>query len=205
MANNVNVEWIQVSNIKLNTNGTGLNNYTEVKLFDNTSQKSTLNFGNVQAGKVTSIKGVIARFSGASQVSDLQFWLDSTDANATGSTNIDLSIDMGWNFYYCIIPQDKLNFNFEAPTLTDSQKKGDSYLDNGGKYKMKAVKTNVDEVPVSQFSQETINGDEEPLVLNIQTGGTEDSHLILLDVQTPSDANSGNTEGWYYRMNFLYS
>lgn len=207
MANEVKVDWMQVSGFVLNSNGTGLSNATYTNLYNNDTKRSVLNFGNVQAGKITTPKCVVARFSGASQVSDLQFWLDSTTANATGSTNVDLS---KWEFYYCIVPQDKLNFNIETTTFTDAQKKGQidenttAYLDNTNQFHMTKIDREVDDVPVNQFSQPTAGNQNASLVLNI-TGDYADSYLIMLDVQTPTDANSGNTEGWYYRMNFLYS
>lgn len=212
MANNVTVKWMQVSNFKLANGGTGIGDgVSYIPLLNNTTQKSVLNFGNVQAGKITNIKCVVARFGGASQVSDLQFWLDSTDANATGSTNTQLTENNGWNFYYCIVPQNKLNFNIDTTTFTDAQKKGVttdgevSYLDDKNTFHMRQIETNVDDVPVNQFSAPTADNQQASLVLEIPSGEERDSYLIMLDVQTPTNANSGNTEGWYYRMNFLYS
>lgn len=212
MANNVTVKWMQVSNFKLANGGTGIGDgVSYTPLLNNTTQKSVLNFGNVQAGKITNIKCVVARFGGASQVSDLQFWLDSTDANATGSTNTQLTENNGWNFYYCIVPQNKLNFNIDTTTFTDAQKKGVttdgkvSYLDDKDTFYMRQIESNVDEVPVNQFSAPTSDNQQASLVLEIPSGEERDSYLIMLDVQTPTNANSGNTEGWYYRMNFLYS
>lgn len=207
MANEVKVNWMQVSGFVLNSNGTGLSNATYTNLYDDNTKRSVLNFGNVQAGKITTPKCVVARFSGASQVSDLQFWLDSTTANATGSTNVDLS---KWEFYYCIVPQDKLNFNIETTTFTDAQKKGETadkttaYLDAAQQFHMTKIEREVDDVAINQFPQPVTGNQNASLVLNI-TGDYADSYLIMLDVQTPTDANSGNTEGWYYRMNFLYS
>ena len=207
MANEVKVDWMQVSGFVLNSNGTGLSNATYTNLYNNDTKRSVLNFGNVQAGKITTPKCVVARFSGASQVSDLQFWLDSTTANATGSTNVDLS---KWEFYYCIVPQNKLNFNIETTTFTDAQKKGETadgetaYLDDTHQFHMTKIKRNVDDLEINQFPQPVTGNQNASLVLDI-TGDYADSYLIMLDVQTPTDANSGNTEGWYYRMNFLYS
>lgn len=207
MANEVKVDWMQVSGFVLNSNGTGLSNATYTNLYNNDTKRSVLNFGNVQAGKITTPKCVVARFSGASQVSDLQFWLDSTTANATGSTNVDLS---KWEFYRCIVPQDKLNFNIETTTFTDAQKKGQTadettaYLDDAHQFHMTKMEREVDDVAINQFPQPTTENQNASLVLDI-TGDYADSYLIMLDVQTPTDANSGNTEGWYYRMNFLYS
>lgn len=212
MANNVTVKWMQVSNFKLANGGTGIGDgVTYTPLLNDTTKKNVLNFGNVQAGKITNIKCVVARFGGASQVSDLQFWLDSTDANARGSTNTQLTENNGWNFYYCIVPQNKLNFNIDTTTFTDAQKKGVttdgkvSYLDDKNTFYMRQIESNVDEVPVNQFSAPTTDNQQASLVLEIPSGEERDSYLIMLDVQTPTNANSGNTEGWYYRMNFLYS
>lgn len=212
MANNVTVKWMQVSNFKLANGGTGIGDgVTYTSLLNDATKKNVLNFGNVQAGKITNIKCVVARFGGASQVSDLQFWLDSTDANATGSTNTQLTENNGWNFYYCIVPQNKLNFNIDTTTFTDAQKKGVTtdgkvaYLDDKNTFYMRQIEKNVDEVPVNQFPAPTTENQQASLVIEIPSGEERDSYLIMLDVQTPTNANSGNTEGWYYRMNFLYS
>lgn len=211
MANNITVKWMQVSNFQLESDGEGLSNANYDNLYSDTTKTSILNFGNVQAGKVTNIKCVVAQFSGASHVSDLQFWLDSTSANATGSTNVDLS-GTGWEFYHCIVPKSKLNFNIETTTFSEAQKKGQtssgtettvSYLDEKNTFYMTPLKRTPDEVAVNQFADTT--NTNEALAIDIEDNGTGDSHLIMLDVQTPVDANSGNTEGWYYRMNFLYS
>lgn len=213
MSNNVTVKWMQVSGFTLRQNvSSGEPTFTASynDLNNASNNRSTLNFGNVQAGRITGIKCVVARFSGASHISDFQFWLDSTDANATGSTNTDLS-GGGWEFYYCIVPKSELNFNIESDAFTDEQKKGQkangqfAYLDRNNKFNMSRVPRSADDVDVNQFKMSTSNNS--PLVLDIPdgSGNYKESHLIMLDVQTPSDANSGNTEGWYYRMNFLYS
>lgn len=199
MANEVKVNWIQVTGFVLNPGGNGLSNANFNPVPVDNEGRSVLDFGNVQAGKVTKLRCVVARFSGASQVSDLQFWLDNTTANAQGSTNVDLS---KWEFYYCIVPRDKLNFNIET-TITEEQKKGQASL--AGDFYMKIIDRKVDEVPIDQFPPLSgVENQNESLVLNI-TGDYADSHLIMLAVQTPTDANSGNTAGWFYRMNFLYS
>lgn len=210
--NNVTVKWMEVSNFKLANGGTGIGDgVTYTPLFNDNTKTSVLNFGNVQAGKITNIKCVVARFGGASHVSDLQFWLDGIQANAQGSTNQVLSIQNGWIFYYCIVPQNKLNFNIDTTTFTDAQKKGTttdgktSYLDDEDTFYMRQIDTDVNKVPVNQFSVQASSGKQEPLVLEIPPGEERDSYLIMLDVQTPTNANSGNTEGWYYRMNFLYN
>ena len=206
MANSVKVNWIQLSDINYSETD-GYLSATRTNLLNNSTNKSTLNFGNVQAGKITPIRCVVANFSGATQVSDLQFWLDSTNANASGSQNTDLSGN-GWGFYYCIVP--KSGLKFDITTATEAQKKGvtsnneTSFLNES--YKMEPVPTKVEEVPSNQFPSVTVGNDS--LVINLNSSADSpdnDSHLILLDVQTPADANSGNTEGWYYRMNFLYN
>lgn len=204
MANNITVNWMQVTNFVISGTGTGLSSATYTNIYNNSTQRSTLDFGAVQAGKVTNIKAVVARFSSASTVSDLQFWLDSTSANAAGSMNGDLS-GSAWEFNYCIVPQTKLNFNIETDAITEAQKKGytsggdSAYLGSG--FRMSPIPRSVESVPANQFSPDGVS----PLSVSVPSGGTADSYLIFLDVQTSSDANSGNTEGWYYRMNFLYS
>jgi hypothetical protein len=210
MANSVKVNWFQLSDINYSETD-GFLNSTRTNLFKVTTNKSTLDFGNVQAGKVTPIRCVVANFSGATQVSDLQFWLDSTNANASGSQNTDLSGN-GWAFYYCIVP--KSGLKFDITTVTEAQKKGVTsddnasylYYDNSESYQMIPVPTSVEEVSSNQFPSITAGNDSLVINLNSSTDSPDnDSHLILLDVQTPADANSGNTEGWYYRMNFLYN
>ena len=200
MANNITVKWIEVKNRSLGGNGVGLTGANYTDLYNSSTGRSTLDFGAVQAGKVTNIKAIVARFSDATTVSDLQFWLDSTNANATGSSNPDLSGE-GWGFFYCIVPPDRLNFNISDPNtvFSESQKKGESSL--GAGYSMSPVPKTVEGVSPIQF---TSNG-QDPLSLTIPYNEYADSYLIFLDVQTSSNANSGNTEGWYYRMNFLYS
>lgn len=211
MANNITVKWLQVKGLS----GNGMNGASYENLYDNSKQRSTLNFGNVQAGKTTSLKCVVANFSGASQVNDLQFWLDSTTANAQGSTNTDLSRE-GWEFYYCIVPKNELNFGIEPDSFSEAQKKGEqlqsgqmAYLDQSNKFHMRAIERNPNNVSVNQFP--SLTNPNDPLVINLTDSSSElgnrdnDSHLIMLSVQTPADANSGNTEGWYYRMNFLYN
>lgn len=196
MANNITVNWVEVTNI----NGVGGFHANYSQLYDSTTQRSTLDFGAVQAGKTTNIKAIVARFSAATTVSDLQFWLDSTNANAAGSTNTNLGTS-DWEFYYCVVPKEKINFNFGETNFTEEQKKGGASLfqvSNGNEneiFSMSTVPRRVEDVPPNQFRQ----------TLQISNGESVDSHLILLSVQTSSNANSGNTEGWYYRMNFLYS
>lgn len=211
MANEVKVDWMLAQGFVLKPDGIGIAHMSNPRnLYDNDTKRSVLNFGNVQAGKTTAIKCVFARFSGASQVSDLQFWLDSTTANATGSTNVDLS---KWEFYRCIVPQEELNFNIETTTtFTDAQKKGQTvdggtaYLDDAHRFHMTKMERTVEDVAINQFPQPTTENQNASLILNIPADkGYADSYLIMLTVQTPTDANSGNTEGWYYRMNFLYS
>ena len=108
-------------------------------------------------------------------------------------------------------PQNKLNFNIDTTTFTDAQKKGVTtdgkvaYLDDKNTFYMRQIEKNVDEVPVNQFPAPTTENQQASLVIEIPSGEERDSYLIMLDVQTPTNANSGNTEGWYYRMNFLYS
>lgn len=204
MANNITVNWKQVDAMVLNSNNVGLATATYTNVFDSTKNRSILNFGAVQAGKVTNLKCVVAEFSDASTVSDIQFWLDSTSSNATGSQNTDLS-GSAWNFYYCIVPKANLNFKVQD-TFTENQKIGATvngvtyYLDKSdgpaGNFKMTPVPRTVEQVQSNQFGGVT---------LEISTGSSAQSPLIFLDVQTDSNANSGNTEGWYYRMNFLYS
>ena len=204
MANNITVNWMQVTNFSLSGGGTGLNSATYTNLYNQSSQRSTLDFGAVQAGKVTNVKAVVARFSDASTVSDLQFWLDSTNANASGSQNQNLG-GSDWEFNYCVVPQERLNFNIEQDAITEAQKKGytdggdAAYIGNG--FQMKPIPRTVESVQPNQFSSDGTNAAS----FSIPSGGTVDSYLIFLDVQTSSNANSGNTEGWYYRMNFLYS
>lgn len=202
MANNISVSWMQVTNFSLGSGGIGLSSATYKNLYSSSSSggKSILDFGAVQAGKITNIKCVVARFKEATTVSDLQFWLDSTKAQAAGSQNKDLS-GSGWEFYYCIVPKDKLDFNIETDVMTEEQKKGGEYLGEKNSFKMIKIPRTVEEVSYNQFTNDGVN----PLSINITQGGYGDSHLIFLDVQTSSDAYSGNTEGWYYRMNFLYS
>ena len=199
MANNIKVNWVQLT--ELQYSGEGLSNAKRTQLYNQSTNKSTLNFGNVQAGKITPVKCVVANFSGASQVSDLQFWLDSTNANASGSQNIELSTG-GWEFYYCIVP--KKDLKFDISELTEAQKKGQtangesSYLDSSNEYQMSAVPRNVESVPSNQFASLTDYDSANSLVITLNSSADSpdnDSHLILLDVQTPVDANSGNTEG----------
>ena len=104
-----------------------------------------------------------------------------------------------------------MNFNIDTTTFTDAQKKGVTtdgkvaYLDDKNTFYMRQIEKNVDEVPVNQFPAPTTENQQASLVIEIPSGEERDSYLIMLDVQTPTNANSGNTEGWYYRMNFLYS
>lgn len=209
MANNIKVNWVQLT--ELQYSGEGLSSSKRTQLYNQTINKSRLDFGSVQAGKITPVRCVVANFSGAAQVSNLQFWLDSTSANASGSQNIELSTG-GWEFYYCIVPKKDLKFDISG--LTEAQKKGQtengqsSYLDSENEYQMSKVPRSVETIPSNQFASLTDYSDENSLVITLNSSADSpdnDSHLILLDVQTPVDANSGNTEGWYYRMNFLYN
>lgn len=209
MANNITVSWQGVTNFVLGNNNTGLSSATYTNLLNNSTGRSVLDFGNVQAGKITDIRCVVARFSGASSVGNINFWLESTNANATGSQNTNLGTS-DWEFYYCIVPQSKLNFNITAEAsepggISEYRKRGKDNENNvaylGPGFYMTEIPRSVESVPNNQFTADN----SEPVTMEIQSGGHADSYLIFLDVQTSSNAYSGNTEGWCYRMNFLYS
>jgi hypothetical protein len=211
MADNITVKWLEVTGLT----GNGMNGATYENLYKDNKQKSILDFGNVQAGKTTAIKCVVANFNGVSQVSDLQFWLDGISGDKS-STNKELSTANGWNFYYCIVPKDRLNFGIEPDSFSEAQKKGEtiqnnqmSYLDESNTFYMAPIERDPNMVSINQFP--SLSNDNKPLVIELEDSSatlgsrSNDSHLIMLSVQTPANANSGTTEGWYYRMNFLYN
>jgi hypothetical protein len=194
----ITIQWLEEIH---DVNG----NKTSSNLYDSELDKSTLDFGAVQAGKTTKVKCITAQFTAAEvahTVTDMIFWLDGRTA-VNGGQNIVLSGADGWNFYYAVADNalvSTLGFNLYSQSFTEDQKTGATvnnviqYLDmTNSRYKMAAIPE----------SEET--GVIFDLTVYPEPNVPAVSKAVLLSVKTDAEANSGNTEGWYYRMSFLYS
>lgn len=159
-----------------------------------------LDIGAVQAGKPTSVRCVCPKFTGSS-VQNLRFWLESRNANASGSVNQNLSEANGWFFYHYVIARNAsqiLNHTFPGPEfsggiVTDGQKTGSENLPSAYGTNQKFIK-----LPESEETASVAN----MKVSSVASG--DFGPYIYLTVQTPTNAVDGLTDGWSYRMSFLY-
>lgn len=150
---------------------------------------SKLNFGAVQAGKATEVKCVVAKFAGTS-VQNMKFWLDSRSASLAGSQNQTLSEANGWSFYSYIRKRDASPvLNHTHGNLTNSQKIGTEALPTGENF----AKVR-DSEEAAQFNDMKVS--------SVAAG--DYSPYIYLSISTPVTANDGITDGFSYRMSFLY-
>lgn len=181
------VTWHEVNFAQNGSLEVALNNIPPLTV---ENQLSKLNFGAVQAGKATEVKCVVAKFSGTS-VQNMKFWLESRTANQPGSQNQNLSRSGGWYFYFLVRKRD------DTPILNHTH----SSLSNG-------QKTGSEEIPgISDLFREVPETEETAVVADMKVSSVaagDYSPYIYLNVNTPSNASDGLTDGFSYRMSFLY-
>lgn len=149
-----------------------------------------LDFGSVQAGKATDVKCVVAKFAGSS-AQNLKFWLESRVASLPGSQNQNLSKENGWSFFFYARKRDLVVLNHNYANLNNAQKIGEEALPTGSGEKFKEIPETEETANVADMKVESVaSGDFTP--------------YIYLDVETPNSAVDGLTDGWSYRMSFLY-
>lgn len=144
-----------------------------------------LDMGAVQAGKITEIKCVQPLFSGSS-AQNLKFWLQSRTAALNGSVNTNLVKESGWYFYHMVRRSDLTVFNHSTTVTTQLQRSGGE---------ISGINTVFSQIPETE--------DESSIIQSSVANGARGPY-IYLTVGTPASASDGLTDGWSYRMSFLY-
>lgn len=181
------VTWHEV---EFNQNGSLKTSLSSLPVLPVENGVSKLNLGAVQAGKATEVHCVVAKFAGTS-VQNMKFWLESRTANQPGSQNTNLSRENGWQFFSYIRKRDLTPLNHNYANLTNGQKTGTEVLPTG----------------TNEYFKELPDSEEQASVSDMQVSSVaanDFSPYIYLDVNTPSNALDGLTDGFSYRMSFLY-